>query len=659
MQLSEDVAQKVAAAIGRPRWHSADPELLTLFLQKDADQNRSLVRWGIAAAVFSYVAYGLFDWFLFPDVAGRLVLTRVTLGITSLALVEFVARRGFGLATLHLVAALAIVSGALGWLVSAVGTEHQDALSHFMVFGTVFILGANLFFNFRFWLSALASATVAASFVYAAMFSLQADIAGRVVLSAYFVNCLVLSLYLSWRLSLERYQTFLHALRAQFQEQAAIKKGQKLTEIADTDPLTGMKNRRAIIREFSELREDWAADDDEIGLILIDVDYFKRFNDGLGHQAGDDCLIKLAHVLSEMAAANNAIAARYGGEEFVILCKVTGRAHLHEITKKFCRAVEDLDIYHPDRGDKLNIVTISAGASLTRADQSIELRILLQEADRALYASKFAGRATFTIYDPHATSQDRSGENLSELLKVAVSNQLVSVAYQPIRELASGRVLGHESLMRVCDFDGTMISPSVFIPVAEQTGAIVELGTWLIDRACGDMAEYGLGSVVTVNVSVLQLKAPNFSLRITEILGRHGLAPQKLAIEITEGSDIFLEAQAVRNVERLRKLGVQIWLDDFGTGFAGLTWLRRFKFDVVKIDRSFLHDCQTSRGLSLLRDMVGLLRNLGHVVLAEGVETEEQYILLQRLGVNLMQGFLTGHPVPIEEVNQIRQGLVA
>ena len=296
---------------------------------------------------------------------------------------------------------------------------------------------------------------------------------------------------------------------------------------------------------------------------------------------------------------------------------------------------------------------------MTRADQSIELRILLQEADRALYASKFAGRATFTIYDPQATGRDRSSENLSELLKLAVSNQLVSVAYQPICDLASGRVLGHETLMRICDFDGTMISPSVFIPVAEQTGAIVELGTWLIDRACGDMMEYGLGSVVTVNVSVLQLKAPNFSLRVTEILGRHGLAPQKLAIEITEGSDIFLEAQAVRNMERLRKLGVQIWLDDFGTGFAGLTWLRRFKFDVVKIDRSFLHDCQTSRGLSLLRDMVGLLRNLGHAVLAEGVETEEQYILLQRLGVDSMQGFLTGHPVPIEEVNQMRPGLVA
>lgn len=659
MQLTEEVAQRVVAALARPRWHTPDPTLLARFLQKEAGENRKLVQWGMRAAVLSYVAYGLFDWFLFPDIADRLVLTRLTLGIISLALVELIARRGFALTTLHLVAALAIVVGAVGWLLSALGTGHQAALSHFMVFGTVFILGANLFFNFRFWLSAISSATVTISFMGAALFSLQTDVVARVVLSAYFVNCLVLSLYLSWRLSVERYQTFLHALRAQIQEQAAIKKGQKLTEIADTDPLTGMKNRRAIIREFSEMRNEWATDDDEIGLILIDVDYFKRFNDGLGHQAGDDCLIKLAHVLSETAASNNAIAARYGGEEFVVLCKVTGRAHLNELAQQFCRAVEDLHIHHPDRGDKLNIVTISAGASLTRADQSMELRILLQEADRALYTSKFAGRATFTIYDPHATDRDRSSENLSELLKLAVSKQLVSVAYQPICDLASGRLLGHETLMRVCDFDGTMISPSVFIPVAEQTGAIVELGTWLIDQACSDMVEYGLGSVVTANVSVRQLKAPNFSLRITEILGRHGLAPQKLAIEITEGSDIFLEAQAVRNMERLRNLGVQIWLDDFGTGFAGLSWLRRFKFDVVKIDRSFLHDCQTSRGLSLLQDMVGLLRNLDHAVLAEGVETEEQQMLLQRLGVHSIQGFLTGHPVPIEEINQVRPGLVA
>ncbi|TIS14562.1 MAG: GGDEF domain-containing protein [Mesorhizobium sp.] len=318
-----------------------------------------------------------------------------------------------------------------------------------------------------------------------------------------------------------------------------------------------------------------------------------------------------------------------------------------------------MNISHPDRDDKLNIVTISAGASLTRADQSIELRILLQEADRALYASKFSGRATFTIYDAQAIDQKRASQNLSELLKQAVSEGLVSVVYQPICDAISGKVLGHESLMRLRDFDGSVISPSVFIPVAEQTGGIEELGMWVIDRACGDMVEHGLGSVVSVNVSVVQLKAPNFPLHVTEILGRHGMAPQRLALEVTEGSDISLEAQAARSIEQLRNLGVQIWLDDFGTGFAGLAWLRRFKFDVVKIDRSFLHDCQTVRGLSLLQDMVRLLRNLGHTVLVEGVETKEQQNLLQHMGIQSIQGFLTGRPVPIEEIMQARQDLVA
>src|SRR5262249_16868286 len=150
VQLTEDIAQKVIDAIARPHWKSAEPTLLAMLLHKDADQNRNLVRWGMWAAVFSYVGYGLFDWFLFPDVAGRLILTRATLGFTFLALIEISIRRGATLATLHSVAALAIVFGALGWLLFALGTDHQQELAHFMVFGTVFTLGANLFFRFRF-----------------------------------------------------------------------------------------------------------------------------------------------------------------------------------------------------------------------------------------------------------------------------------------------------------------------------------------------------------------------------------------------------------------------------------------------------------------------------------------------------------------------------
>lgn len=658
MHLSKDISRKVFRATTRPRWKHTDPTLWALLMRKYADRNRRVLRWGMVAAVLSYIGYGLFDWLLFPDIAGRLVLTRLVLGLGFLALIEICARRGAELATLHLIAAAAIVSGAVGWLFFAIDTTYQTALSQFIIFGTVFILGANLFFNFRLWLSIVSSAVVTVTFIAAALFSLRTDIVGRAIVSVYFANCFMLSLYLSWRLSLERYQEFLHTLRAQVQERAAVEKGEKLGEIANTDPLTGLKNRRAIAREFSELSKQWAAGDcgigdDAIGVLLIDVDHFKSFNDRLGHQAGDDCLMMLADAFAETASRHKAIAGRYGGEEFVVLCRVEGESKLREVAEEFCRAVENLKIAHPSRRDGYNIVTISVGATLTRADKVMELRVLLQEADRALYASKFAGRATLTIYDPEAAEQEKSGENLSRLLKVAVANELVSVAYQPIYDIASEQMLGHEALMRLRDLDGSIISPEVFIPAAEQNGTIVELGTWLIDRACRDMVEHGLGSLVTANVSVVQLKAAGFPLQIADILGRHGLAPQKLALEVTEGSDIFLEAQATRNIEHLRSLGVQIWLDDFGTGFAGLAWLRRFKFDVVKIDRSFLHESDTPRGATLLQDMIRLLRNLGHAVLVEGVETEEQLTVLKQMNIQWIQGFLRGRPIPIEEASRM------
>jgi len=212
------------------------------------------------------------------------------------------------------------------------------------------------------------------------------------------------------------------------------------------------------------------------------------------------------------------------------------------------------------------IVTISAGAALTRASKPADFRILIQQADRALYASKFAGRATFTIYDPNTAAFNRSAENISDLLKVAVARQLVSVVYQPIYGVESDNLVGYEALMRLRDFDGRTISPDVFIPVAEQTGSIVDLGRWVIDRACHDMIEQGLGSVVSVNVSTVQLKAPDFALRVAETLGAHGMQPGKLALEITESVDLVPEAQAVRNIEEVRKLGVKVWLAGFGTG---------------------------------------------------------------------------------------------
>lgn len=659
MQLTETIAHRVREAIARSPWKSADPVLLGMLREANADEKRMALRWGMWAAVLCYVIYGIFDASLLPDVAHRLVILRITVGVIFIGLIEIGVRKRFSLDTLNIIAALAIVAGANGWLLLALETRHQDELSYFLMFGTVFVLGANLFFNFRFFVSAISSATVTITFVTSALFYLQTALTHRLVLAAFFTNCLAFSLYLSWRLGSERYRTFLHAVQARIQEQAAVERGRKLNEIANTDALTGLRNRRAITLDFTELCQEWAADNSEIGVVLLDVDYFKRFNDRLGHQAGDDCLVTLAKALSETAAANNAIAGRYGGEEFVVLCKVTHPDGLHDVAAKLCQAIEQLRIQHPNTGVASGIVTISAGASLARADENADFYSLLQAADRALYMSKFAGRATYRIYDCETMAEDQSREDIPELLRLALEKQLVSVVYQPIYDVEFGSVLGYETLMRLRNLHGEPVSPAVFIPAAEHTGAIVELGTWVIDRACRDMVEYDLGPVVSANVSPVQLKAPNFPLRIAEILQRHGVAPHKLALEVTEGIDIVPEAQAERNIQQLRSLGVQVWLDDFGTGFAGLASLRRFEFDVVKIDRSFLHDSDTAKGRRMLQDMVRLLRNLGHMVLVEGVETDDQKALLQRLGVHSMQGFLVGRPLPIEILGHAKVDRVA
>ncbi|MCI5077811.1 GGDEF and EAL domain-containing protein [Oricola sp.] len=647
-KLDEDTAGRVRAAITRAWWRPQDPVLLAMLHEKEASGNRRVIRWGMWAAVLSYIAYGFLDYFLLPDTAMSSILTRTLVGVSFLTMIEICIRTGASQQLLHLVSATAIVTGGVAWLLVAVHSVHQVALSYFMVFGITFILGSNLFFNFRFLLSFIASATITVTFCVAIMQYLQIGLPGRIALTVFFVNSLVLSLYLSWRLGLERYHTFVHSLQAKIQEKVAIENGQKLHEIANTDPLTGLRNRRAIAREFMEMRKSWASGEQQIGVILADVDYFKRFNDRLGHQAGDDCLVQLAEAFSKTADRFGALAGRHGGEEFIFLCKVRDEEHLAEISEELCDVVKRLGIEHPDRGDGLHVITISVGASISRAETSLELSALLQEADRALYSSKFIGRATFTIFDPDNNDSDFSTQNLSVLLKEAQARDLVSTVYQPIKDMETGEITGFETLMRLCDFDGSVISPNVFIPEAERTGAIVELGYWVIERAVRDISALKSDGVISVNVSGIQLKAPGFPLRVAEIIAREGLPARRLALEITEGIDIFLESQALKSVEELRSFGVQIWLDDFGTGFAGLAWLREIEFDLVKIDKGFLQDCQSENGVLMLQDMVKLLHNRGVHVLVEGVESEEQLQLLERLEVNLAQGFWIGRPSPLE-----------
>ena len=649
MYLNADLNARVSAETGRPFWRLADPLLYGQYVASRQASDCRIIRFGLWTAVATYIVYGVFDIWLFPDISNDLIATRTSIGILFLIILEFFVYHRMKVQYLQAISAICVVSGGVAWLYVARNTTFQVNLSHFMIFGAVFILGCNLFFRLRFWLSALSSLAITVIYAVVALrMDGYFDKSGWIN-AAFFCNICGLSLYLSWQLSVERYQTFLHALQAEIKTLEADEKGRQLVKIADSDPLTGLKNRRALGRDFEVLRRQWVGGASrQLAAILLDVDFFKRFNDRLGHQAGDDCLVKLAHALEEETARSGVIAGRFGGEEFLVIGLVENVAELRLLSSRLCEAIKRLGILHPDRKDDCGVVTISVGASMTRGGSSGELPDLLREADSALYAAKSRGRAGFTIFDPSGAVDTDLDITLDQLLDKAIEEDLLSLVFQPIYSVGSRHRTGFETLMRLRHPGGEMISPEIFIPAAEMSGLIDKLGLWAIETVCFEISRRKFVEIVSINLSPIQLKAPGFTLRVAEMLGRFDVMPRCLAFEITESFSIAKTPQAVENIRQLRELGIQVWLDDFGTGYAGLDILGTACFDLVKIDREFLNGCDSVQGTMLLCNIVNLIRGIGASVLIEGVETEQQCLTAEELKIDFMQGYHLGRPLPID-----------
>lgn len=635
-----------------------DPKIGRLMAMRDAARNRAFLRAGMWMAVLSYIAYGGLDWFLFPDIQTELVSARILIGTIFLAVLEICVASRLRLFHLQLISATAITVGSLAWLFIAQQTEFQNNFALFSIYGSIFILGTNLYFRFKFYIS-VCSTLLITVFYAASPFAI--DIIGfwaQMSLSFFFVNCFVLSLYLSWRMDIARYRNFISALETKVREKQSQLKRRRLEVIADTDPLTGLANRRAVERLFAKLIAENQLAKGYVAALLIDVDFFKSYNDLLGHQAGDNCLIQLTKSLQDVANKNDAIVGRYGGEEFVVFCKKDDPKLVMQLASEFCEQIEAMEIPHPGRSDKGRFVTISAGASYSALDLKPKMSQLIDEADHALYRAKSAGRATFRIYNETFHERENSSFGMLKSIETAVADERINAVFQPIIDVASGELFGHETLMRVTDTFGNPLSPEFFIPIAEESGMIIEMGRWIVDNACAEYARSRLGELVSVNVSVIQLRDPAFPLFVLSAIARHNLMPSNLAIEITESTDLLEDRVAKLVIKQLRDAGVQIWLDDFGTGFAGLKWLRDVEFDLLKIDRLFLHDCTSKEGRNLLTDMVTLAKNRNLRVLVEGVETEEQSEFLGKINVGYAQGFHIGKPKPdIEQLIDIKQAI--
>ena len=625
-------------------------ELWDLYRDTTDRGRRQAVRQGLWIAVVTYLLFSLVDIILIRDVAHHTIAIRFFVGGGVLAMLESQVRIGAQTKWMDGTCAAALLFGYVGWLIPALESGERTNLSYYMVYGTIFMMGANLFFSLRFRLSLFASGLILAIFFIALFRFAPMDLPYQVALGTFYISCFVFTSYVNWNLNTERFKVFINAHEAKILQRETDARGEQLLKLSLTDYLTGMENRRAVDQRLRDHWKQWQQNGSRFCVLLIDVDFFKRYNDRYGHQRGDQCLIEVAEALQRTALAYGASIGRFGGEEFIVMAPLGTGTEITAMAEDLRQTIAALAHRHEERRDGTAVLTVSIGASFTRGPATSKLEKLIHEADLALYSAKSNGRNCVKLFDPSDPEVSDEAENIASLLRIGIRRNLVSLVYQPILDLTTGARTSVEALMRLQMLDGTPISPSQFIPVAERTGIIIEIGTWVIRTACRDMLATNRADIVSVNVSPIQLKTPGFAASVAAILGETGVVGNRLAFEITEGQELEIHQDILRCIHDLRTLGIRIWLDDFGTGFAGLSWLRLIDFDMVKIDRSFLHASSEASGRVMLEDIVALIRNRGPDILIEGVENDEQMVIATGLGVRHLQGFHIGAPLPFDQL---------
>ncbi|MCM2292105.1 EAL domain-containing protein [Allorhizobium sp. BGMRC 0089] len=622
-------------------------DIVNLYRDESRTQRIITARYGLWAAIFVYILFSITDFILIPDVAWAETVTRFAVGIVIFGFLEIQISLKANHKFIDITCAFSLIAGYAAWLHFATQSHQLENLRYYMVFGTIFMMGANLFFGLDLLLSIATSSAVLILFFWTIFHQDIGNTAYNIAFGAFYISCFVFTSYINFRLNRERHHVFLNATEARKQHREAVERGKALLRLSNTDYLTGLENRRAIDQRLRDFWGEWQNSGKDFATLLVDVDFFKNYNDFYGHQAGDHCLVLVANALKEAMLPFGGLIGRYGGEEFIALVQTENADKVEEIGETLRRTVQSLAISHEPRKDGLHVVTVSVGASFTHLQCCEKMERLVTDADRALYSAKANGRNCVRIYDPADPHTGDSNEHIAALLRTAVQKGLVSVVYQPIINLKTGHVDAVETLMRMNLLDGSPVPPSVFIPIAERTGSIHDLGLWTIRQACKDILAPRLSPIVSVNVSPMQLKTKGFAQTVAAILEEYDVKGHQLALEITEGIDMAGQSDIILCLKDLGAMGINIWLDDFGTGFAGLSWLRLFNFGTVKIDRSFLQDCDSQQGRIMLKDIVSLIRNRGHKILVEGIETQDQLLLLQTMRIDQGQGYHLGRPVAL------------
>jgi diguanylate cyclase (GGDEF)-like protein len=421
----------------------------------------------------------------------------------------------------------------------------------------------------------------------------------------------------------------------------------RIERLARYDELTGLANRSEFMEQIEPVLEAARVGDLAIAIHMIDLDRFKTINDTLGHPIGDKLLQEVARRLTRVIGQADMIT-RFGGDEFVVL--QTGAANRDAaggLAERLANALSDPFEIEGHRID----VGASVGIAMAPADGA-DASELLKKADMALYAAKNAGGGHhhFFASEMEQAAQERRGLELD--LRAALAAGDFDLYFQPLVDLQTGRVTCCEALVRWTHPERGPVSPAAFIPAAEESGLIIPLGEWVLQRACAEAATWPSDVRVAVNLSPVQFRDRSLALQVVLALARSGLSNQQLELEITERVLLSEGDETLATMQQLQELGVAMSLDDFGTGYSSINYLRNFPFHKIKIDQSFTRDLDQRDAKAIVSTIAGLGAALNKTVVAEGIETKEQKQLITALGCHEGQGYLFARPMNGEAIRQ-------
>ena len=426
---------------------------------------------------------------------------------------------------------------------------------------------------------------------------------------------------------------------------------QQLMHQATHDNLTGLPNRVLLLDRIEQAMANAKRYNQQVAVLVIDLDRFKELNDSLGHSTGDALLKCHAQRLSEFFRKNDTIS-RIGGDEFVGV--LAAQAHDNNFVG-LLNKLTDLFLKPCDINGHEVVVTASIGVSIFPED-SEDAETLIKNADAALYHAKDLGQNQFQFYREEFNKKILQRTELKKALNKALENDELTLNYQPLVDLKSGSIIGTEALLRWNHPGIGCIPPDTFIPIAEETGLIYDIGEWVLRTACAKTLYWQESSAfpklkISVNISVKQFRQKNFIALVTDVLEETKLQPEFLELEITEGLILENISEVIEKMLELKKMGVHFAIDDFGMGYSSLSYIKHFPFDTIKIDKIFIDNITTdANNASIVEAIIGMTKSLGINVLAEGVEHEEQVKFLKDHHSNQVQGYYFSKPLDDKEL---------